>query len=306
MEKTKLSPDPIRDAPKGCGTSQSPGPTAVLPGRSIVDERFNRFPMSLRVLAFCCGHAKVYTATFFVNQQTMANKMQCSQQAVSQHMRRLVEFGYLEKLRKEDTRRAWGKKGALWRVIFDPRMSYKDVMASMPSDAKSEEEEVIDMTETMDLATRGPRGHMKRKRAVDNSTTNKPQLVTYVSKYKPQLVSDNKAQLVHKQQLLTIGREVSEKECVQLCSRYSQEVQKLWGKTWRYDDRQVELARDILSKQTADAFIKDASKLLAWMRSKSKQPVQSLQYFIVRRDKPKEPETAQDILAKVTNKMKAR
>ena len=306
MEKTKLSPDPIRDAPKGCGTSQSPGPTAVLPGRSIVDERFNRFPMSLRVLAFCCGHAKTYTATFFVNQRTMATKMNCTQQAVSKHMRRLVEFGYLEKLRREDNRREWGKQGALWRVIFDPRMSFKQVISNIPSDGKSEEDEVIEMTETMDLASRGPKGHLSKKKPVDNFKANNLQVVDIGRGNNPQVVLGDNPQVVHKHQEVTIRREVSEKECVQLCGRYSQEIEKLWGKPWRYDDRQVKLAEDILNKQDVDAFIKDASKLLGWMRSKSKQPVMSLQYFIVRRDKPKEPRTAQEILAKVTNRMKAR
>tara|TARA_R110001583_G_scaffold34986_5_gene116944 strand:- start:857 stop:1789 length:933 start_codon:yes stop_codon:yes gene_type:complete len=310
MEKTKLSPDPIRDAPKGHGSAQAPGGIAVLPGRSIVDERFNRFPMAIRVLAFCCGHAKTYTATFFVNQKTMATKMQCSQQSVSQHMRRLVDYGYLEKLRREDNRREWGKQGALWRVIFDPTMSFKQVMESIPSDAKSEEDEVIDMTETMTLAARGPKGHMTRKKAtkqpVDNFKANKPQLVDTPRANKVQLVYGNKPQLVSKQQEVTIRREVREEECIRLCNEYSQKVYEQYGKPWKYDMRQLDLARDILQSQTSEAFLKDAVKLLTWMHSKGKQPVQSLQYFIVRRDKAKEPVDAQAILSKVTNRMKVR
>lgn len=307
MLKTDLAPDPIRDAPKG--HYQSPGGTAVLPGRSIVDERFNQFPMSLRVLAFCCGHAKTYTATFFVNQSTMAKTMKCSQQAVSLHMRRLVKYGYLEKIRKEDNRREWGKQGALWRIIFDPTMSYKEVMESIPSDAKSEEDEVIDMTETMNLAARGPKGHMRRNKPVDNSKAHKPHLVDIGTAYKPHLVDEPKSykpQLVSKQLEVSIRREVREEECIRLCNEYSQKVYEQYGKPWKYDMRQLELARDILQSQPADKFIEDAVRLLKWMRSKGKQPVQSLQYFIVRRDKAKEPMDAQAILSKVTNKMKVR
>ena len=127
MKKSKLSPDAVRDAPEG--EYQCPGQHSVLPARSFGDVRFNQYPMTYRVLGICASHASSYTGTFFVNQRTLADICQCSQQAISHHMTKLIKWGYLEKVRNQDVRRAYGKKGAVWRVIYDPRRGMEDVIA---------------------------------------------------------------------------------------------------------------------------------------------------------------------------------
>ena len=100
----------------------------ILPARAYGDERFNQYPMTFRCFAICCAHANSWTGVFFVNQATISRILGSSQQAISQHMTRLKDYGYLEKLRNADIRRKYGRKGALWRVIYDPRMSYQDAI----------------------------------------------------------------------------------------------------------------------------------------------------------------------------------
>ena len=120
-----LTPDPVRDAPDGRGDGQSPGAGAWIPGRATRDTSFTRFPMAMVILCYACAHASAYTGTFWVNQRTIARDLEMSQQAVSRHFRKLVELGYLEKVRNENTKRPYGKKGAVWRVIYDPTQSLK-------------------------------------------------------------------------------------------------------------------------------------------------------------------------------------
>lgn len=308
MRKTSHAPDPIRDAPDGHGEGQSPGPTAVLPGRAIMDTRFNRYPMTLRVLAYACGHAKTWTATFFVNQRTIANDLECSQQAVSQHFRRLVDFGYLEKLRQEDNRRAYGKQGAVWRVIFDPSMSYQDILKlPEPSTAKTPEEEAQEADAMMELAARGAKGQLtKQKRS--RTTAQAPACSTtprVEKQYKPQLVQGHKPQLVLKHHYLTIEEKDKEEECRRICNNYSQACAELYGRGWVYDDRQMDLASRLIDLgYTAQSFDKRSRDLLHWMRDKGKQAPSSLQYFVAMKEGKRDDPLS--VLKRATSRMKVR
>ena len=87
MEKSNLTPDPVRDPP--VGKYQCPGGHMILPARAYGDERFNQYPMTFRCFAICCAHANSWTGVFFVNQATISRILGSSQQAISQHMTRL-------------------------------------------------------------------------------------------------------------------------------------------------------------------------------------------------------------------------
>lgn len=128
MLKSKITPDPIRDPP--IGEHQSPAPYIIIPARAFGDTRFNQFPSTFRCLALCSAHASARAGIFFCNQSLLASIMGSSQQAVSLHMTKLVKFGYIERLRKADPRRAYGSQGAKWRVIYDPRMNLEQAIAN--------------------------------------------------------------------------------------------------------------------------------------------------------------------------------
>ena len=301
MLKSELTPDPVRDAPEGHGENQSPGAYSALPGRAIVDERFYQYPMTMVVLAHCCGHVNYHTAIFWVNQSTLARRMNCTQQAISQHMRKLVQWGYIEKIRKEAPIRAYGRKGAAWRVIYDPRVSLDEALATIPSDAATPEQQAEEAKKTMELATTGPKGQKKR------TNKNKPQLVDDNDKYKPQLVRTHNPQLVHKDLHRTIDKEIKDVDCKRLCEQFSAEIMKRYGKGWVYDMRQMELARELYSLgYTVDSFGKEAGYVLDWLVKNNKQHPVSLQYFIARKQNNKKNKTAEDHIKHLTNKMRIR
>lgn len=242
-----------------------------------------------------------------MSQLTVAQALNITQSAVSQHMKKLIEYGYIEKIRKEDRRRAYGKKGAVWRVIYDPRMTLKDVINSTP---KTEEELTREAQDTMAVANRGAKGQLTkgRKQPVDNSdktlapANNNAQ--SDDNKYKLQLMSKDKPQLMHNYSIelkdknskngfveerkkskphmptRAQGSHQPERACRAICAAYGVVFQEATGIRWQYDDRQVSIAAAVLNMgYTEDTFIEDATKTAAWFISQDKKPPVSLAWF---------------------------
>ena len=297
MQKSKLTPDPVRDAPEGRGDGQSPGAGAWIPGRATRDTTFTRFPMAMVILCYACAHASAYTGTFWVNQRTIARDLEMSQQAVSRHFRKLVELGYLEKVRNENSKRPYGKKGAVWRVIYDPTQSLKDVEAAAARLHKTEEEEQETAATTIEEAAKGAKGQQTKQRqkdvnalikqtdsALKDTTRTTHGLSQEESKYNPQVVREYNTQVVLN--LPTNNRciEVNKNDCRKLCIGYAHAVEARWGSRFRHDLKQEELAHQLLTMgYTIDSFKADSERMLDWLVRHNKQPPTSLQYFIARK-----------------------
>ncbi len=318
MRKTKLTPDPVRDPPaKSGGSFQCPGPHMIMPARAYGDNRFNQYPMTFRAFAICCSHANSWTGVFFPNQLYIAKVLECSQQAVSQHMRKLIEYGYIEKLRNADIRRNYGKRGALWRVIYDPTKTLDDCISGQPAQDRDPEIEAEIAKHTLNVARTGSR--RKSIKAVDKDTQYKPDIVQAVpskgngidTDNKPGVVLDNKVDLVNNSTKLTsintIG-EIKEIDCRKLCNNYGQILQDIYGKPWSYDLRQMAIAKELLqSGYTILSFIEDARGVVTWKRDKNQQPPYSLQYFMSRKvsqQQAKSGKDVKDILKHMTSKMR--
>ena len=316
MDKTIYTPDPIRDAPEGHGSKQSPGPYAQVPGRAVVDNRFNQYPKTFRALAVCCSFAKAWTATFWTNQYTIAEILNCSQQAASQHMNKLIEWGYIEKLRKQNQNRPFGKKGALWRIVYDPTMSIKDVeKMPQPVQAKTPEEEAKEADRVMELAARGAKGQLTKAPKVIHRKQSYPQSPQAApcesNETEGDLIQAAPCMTTHKPHLVFNNsnnrsiEESKEEECRKICNGYSSAVAETYGRGWVYDDRQMQLASKLIDLGfTPDTFDKRSRSLIKWMRDKGKQAPVSLQYFIAIKEGKKEDPLS--ILKKATSKMRFR
>ena len=309
MEKSDLTPDPVRDPP--VGKYQCPGGHMILPARAYGDERFNQYPMTFRCFAICCAHANSWTGVFFVNQATISRILGSSQQAISQHMTRLKKYGYLEKLRNADIRRKYGRKGALWRVIYDPRMSYQDAIVKQPAKDRDPklENEIAENTMAMLHQDTYKSKRQTAKDPVDNSTVNKVEIVqgttSNESINKVDLKRENKAQLVNNSNDITNNIYIDKNECRSICNSYKQIVYELWGSDWQYDLRQEAIAEDLLKiGYTKETFLADAKKMLQWKRNKNSPPIQSLQYFVSRRKNQEKPKDAAQIISHMANRMR--
>ena len=307
MRKSALSPDPIRDAPDGCGEYQAPGPFCLIPPRATVDTRLHKYASTFGVLAFCCSYAKAHTGIFYMSQLTVAQALNISQPAIAKHMKKLVEYGYIQKIRKEDNRKAWGKRGAVWRVIYDPRMTLQDVMNSTP---KTEAEITAEAQNTMAIGNRGAKGQLTKGRSkpVDKSDELLPAGYKFaneddpnynlqvIRKYNPQVMLNYNIELedknsnnsfVEKKENETPhmhthaqGTNQPERACRAICAAYGVVFQEATGIRWQYDDRQVSIAAAVLNMgYTEDTFIADATATAAWFMSQDKKPPVSLAWF---------------------------
>ena len=234
-------------------------------------------------------------------------------------MRKLIEFGYIEKLRNADVRRQYGKRGALWRVIYDPTKTLDDCIAGQPAQDRDPDMEAEVAKHTLNMARTGSR--KKSIKAVDKDTQYKAELVQGVpsksngmdTNNKTELVLDNKAHLVNNSIKLTnintIG-EIKEVDCRKLCNSYGELLQAKYGKPWSYDMRQMQIAKELLQAgYTIETFLSDAAGVIQWKHEKNQQPPYSLQYFMSRKvsqEKAKTGRDATDIVKQLSNKMRLR
>ena len=199
----------------------------------------------------------------------------------------------------------------MWRVVYDPTMTWKDVEAMSQRLPKTEEEEQEAIKDTIEQAAKGAKGQQskRRKQPVDNSrssdATTSSSLLNGHSIDKPQLVSTDKVQLVNNNTTRTMMLEVNKNDCRRLCITYAHMVDQRWGSGFRHDLRQEELAGQLLSMgYTVDSFVKDAEAFLDYLIKNNKQPVGSLQYFVTRKQKKDVPIDAEGLVKKLTASMK--
>jgi DNA-binding transcriptional ArsR family regulator len=98
----------------------------VVPIRAINDQRIHK-TAAIVVLMLICSYTNRHGETW-VGQQTLADRLKVSRQAVSKQLNRLIELGYLEVI-KQGTRNF----STRYRVIFDPKLTFEQVKANTPA-----------------------------------------------------------------------------------------------------------------------------------------------------------------------------
>jgi hypothetical protein len=304
MEVSKITPDTLRDPPKGHGNMQCPGPFMVIPARAYGDLRFNQYPKTFRCLAVCAAHANKNTGSFFIGQQTLGKILQCSQQAVQQHMKRLVEYNYLEKLYNGNS---YHKKVSKWRVIYDERYTEEDCWAKTTVHERDEEEEKIIALKTLkaiETETIKP-----KTKPVDNSVDNSvDKLNNPVDNFIPKQAPPC---LTHKPQLVPYYnknyniKNIKESYGINLCIVYSRICERIYGTGWRQNRQQVSIAIELLEEgYTIQTFEDMATKRLTYLLSKEKPHPFSLAYFLSKNKKGQKPSNVKEVLTQVSKSLR--
>lgn len=95
---------------------------AVMPLRALRDKTLTN--QSIRILGLICSYANRAGITWVAN-NTLANELQVSKQAISNQVVRLKKKGYLEVIRKGYI----GQRTDTLRVIYDPSITATDALA---------------------------------------------------------------------------------------------------------------------------------------------------------------------------------
>ena len=267
----------------------APSPYSVMPSRVFVDTRIQN--ASIRVLGTLCCHANKYSGIVFTNQLTIGNRLGISKQAVSRQMRLLEKCGYIKKIYKENPLRKKGRKGATWRVIYDPATTDEDILARN----KPEFVEQQDAEETLKVIAKSQPDVDKLKKPTDT---------------KVNLGVDQQAKKVNlevDQNYSTITNSTSIREIsMKICKVYAKERETRLGSMagWQNDERQIAIVEKYLaSGYSQNKILKTFLTSLNYYAKSGKRPPFSLGYydsFFDNNDKP----SVEDVIKKTVGRSK--
>ena len=267
----------------------APSPFSVMPSRVFADQRIQN--ASIRVLGTLCCHANKYSGIVFTNQLTIGNRLGISKQAVSRQMRLLEKCGYIKKIYKENPLRKKGRKGATWRVIYDPATTDEDILARNKPDFV----EAQDAEETLKVIAKSQPDVDKVKKPTDT---------------KVNLGVDQQAKKVNlevDQNYSTITNSTSIREIsTKICTVYARERETRLGSMagWQNDERQIAIVEKYLAQgHSKNTILKTFLTSLNHYAKSGKRPPFSLGYydsFFNNNEKP----TVNDIIKKTVGRSK--
>ena len=267
----------------------APSPFSVMPSRVFADQRIQN--ASIRVLGTLCCHANKYSGIVFTNQLTIGNRLGISKQAVSRQMRLLEKCGYIKKIYKENPLRKKGRKGATWRVIYDPATTDEDILARN----KPEFVEQQDAEETLKVIAKSQPDVDKLKKPTDT---------------KVNLGVDQEAKKVNlgvDQNYSTITNSTSIREIsMKICKVYAKERETRLGSMagWQNDERQIAIVEKYLaSGYSQNTILKTFLTSLNYYAKSGKRPPFSLGYYdsyFNKKDKP----SVEDVIKKTVGRSK--
>ena len=261
----------------------APSPYSVMPSRIFADSRI--LNASIRVLGTLCCHANQHSGIVFTNQLTIGNRLGISKQAVSRQMRLLEKCGYIKKIYKENPLRKKGRKGATWRVIYDPATTDEDILARNKPDFVERQ----DAEQTLKVIT-------KSQPDVDKQIKqSQPDVDQSTKKVNPQVDSNYSSNCSIKE-----FREISR----QICRVYAKEREARLGTMagWQNDERQEAIIeRYLMQGHDKNVIMKTLLTSLNHFKTSGKRPPFSLAYYDTYFNKKEKP-SVQDIIKKTANR----
>ena len=263
--------------------STAPSPFSVLPSRVFADARVQN--ASIRVLGTICCHANQHSGIVFTNQITIANRLGISKQAVSRQMRLLEKCGYSKKIYKENPLRKKGRKGATWRILYDPATTDEDIIAHNKPDFVAEQ----DAEDTLKVIA-------KSQPSVDKVNEQSKRDVDYTSKKVNSQVDHNYSSISSNKDF----REIA----MQICKVYAREREERLGAMlgWRNDERQIAIVEKYLGQgHDKNVVLETFLGSLNHFKETGKRPPFSLAYYDKYFNK-QEKESVNDILKRTINR----
>tara|TARA_R100000426_G_scaffold41321_1_gene32016 strand:- start:1620 stop:2531 length:912 start_codon:yes stop_codon:yes gene_type:complete len=262
--------------------STAPSPFSVLPSRVFADARVQN--ASIRVLGTICCHANQHSGIVFTNQITIANRLGITKQAVSRQMRLLEKCGYIKKIYKENPLRKKGRKGATWRILYDPATTDEDIIAHNKPDFVAEQ----DAEDTLKVIA-------ESQPDVDKVNEQSKRDVDYTSKKVNSQVDHNYSSISSNKDFRKIA--------MQICKVYAREREERLGAMlgWRNDERQIAIVEKYLGQgHDKNVLLETFLGSLNHFKDTGKRPPFSLAYYDKFFNK-EEKESVRDIIKRTIN-----
>jgi len=248
----------------------APAAYFIGPSRAIADARFRNHSSTFLMLCTLALYAN-RAGTLFPNQKTIAELLGKTQQAVSRQMKLLEEWGYVKKIGQQNRLRKVGRKGATWRIIYDPGVTDDELTSKMVS--KVEYLETQEASETMKkLSTVAQHGVVKptaKKRQKKESYTTSRGCMSEQQREVVSNVSIN---------VDTDTKDISKEMVEWYITTLDLQLGTRAG--FRWDDRQQSIAEDIASTGvTLKQWKREIVKSIQWHKREEKRPPTSLAFY---------------------------
>ena len=274
LEERKKAREEITkpDAEYNTATNDRTAPAAYFigPSRAIADARFRNHSSTFLMLCALALYANK-AGTLFPNQKTIAELLGKTQQAVSRQMKLLEDWGYVKKIGQQNRLRKVGRKGATWRIIYDPGVSDEELTSKMVN--KVEYLETQEASETMrKLSTVAQhqvvKPQVKKRQKAESNTTSGGCMSEQQREVVSNVLSNDN----------TNTKEIS-KEMVKWYIT-TLDLQLGTRGQFRWDDRQETIAEEIASAGvTLDQWKKEILKSILWYKKEERQPPFSLAFY---------------------------
>ena len=271
------------------------------PARALQDKRLATRPRTFIILCALCQFIGP-TGYCYPKQARIARQLGMTQQGVSKHIRLLVDFGYVDKVRNEYKFRKKGHTSATWRILFDPSIDQEEgYQNTIQHDERFQEQEaeetmkkVNENNKKSELSTELSTGKAKRPKKSKKEGTNTTQLGC-TDTQRNEVVQELTSRTIH---FNIKGKDV--------CNLYAFLLDTIIGTRgeWRWDERQEQIAQGFIDKGLKiDDFSKRAKRTLHSCKKESKRPPYSLAFFTQGfKETEKKVESVEDIIKKVSNR----
>ena len=124
------------------------GPFTVVPRRALNDKRICRHPQTYLVLSVLCSCADNYTGVCFPTYEYIARQTQSNKGNISKAINKLMDWGYIKRLRKGSPLYQNVKhKSSIYRILYDPLASDNEVKSNALNNDPNRQ--VIEQNETI-------------------------------------------------------------------------------------------------------------------------------------------------------------
>jgi len=276
------------------GKGKTPGHFCVLPQRAVIDIRFKKHPSIFRVLA-ALGNYTSRQGVCWPNQITIARDLHITQSTISKHIKKLMEWDYVRYAKKHP-----GLRGNKYFMVFDPKISEDDAIATATVTDRSFEEKPEVKVHPKSKEDEKPNQRGKKEYSSKGITDRK--------KDAPSAYVD-----IHSEGLRNnIGNSSNiYLKAIEILNTFIKLTEEIFGQHKQYDMKQVKVVEDWINQglhpPTAIAKIK---QIIEWRRDNHKDAPATIYFFKdainkVNRPRNKE-EQVKGILKKITRKLKMR
>ena len=265
------------------------GPFTVVPRRALNDKRICRHPQTYLVLSVLCSCADNYTGVCFPTYEYIARQTQSNKGNISKAINKLMDWGYIKRLRKGSPLYQNVKhKSSIYRILYDPLASDNEVKSNALNNDPNRQ--VIEQNETIK--------HLEKHMKKDQTSCSKDNTNVVIKTTKSRLIELDS---VNNNKYSSMSNEVNEMELMKLFKEVHFEIYQSQFKPDRKDWEQM---TKIMSYKIPSKVLMETIRrmLLKFQNKKQKLPTYPLALVLSMLDEKEG--TPMDIVKDLAKKLK--